>query len=58
MVDLQAILPMSQLQMQLPEDTALIAPVLYLHAGPPGVAPLRGLDVSVAPHASSALRIQ
>ena len=49
---------MSQLQMQFPEDTALIAPVLYLHAGPPGVAPLGGLDVSVAPHASTVLRIQ
>ena len=56
--DLKSILSVSQLQMQFPEDSTLVASVLNLHAGPPGVPLLRRLDVRIAPHASCALRVQ
>ncbi len=55
---LQPILAMSQLYVQLSENAALIASVLDLHARPSGVSLLRGLYISVTPHASSTLWIQ
>ena len=56
--DLQAILSMRQLNMQLPEDGALVASVLNLHAGPPRVLSLWRFDVHITPHTSTPLRVQ
>ena len=54
---LQPVLSVRQLNMQLSEDIALVASVLDLHAGPSGVPPFWGLDIHIAPHTGSPLRI-
>ena len=55
---LQAILSVRQLNMQLPEDIALVASVLDLHAWPPRVLSLWRFDVHITPYTSTPLRIQ